>query len=194
MRYWIGLAAIGIAAALPLQLDPMGYPIRVLTLAMLFAALGQAWNIVGGLANQISLAMLLSSGSAPTPRRFLINYGISPWLGMVAGAAVASWRLLLSFPTMRLRDTILRSRPGLQRVLRSSRPHGRRSQGPSWALRSVLAGQLVQLQFRSTLPYYYIILAALVLVSVVFSSFAKVPRLPAARGERECRGGGGDWR
>ena len=42
-------------ALLPLLLDPRGYWIRVLTITLLFAAMAQAWNIVGGLANQISL-------------------------------------------------------------------------------------------------------------------------------------------
>ena len=43
--------AIAALALLPLLLDPRGYWIRVLTITLLFAAMAQAWNIVGGLAN-----------------------------------------------------------------------------------------------------------------------------------------------
>ena len=172
MRYWIGLAAIGIAAALPLHLDPMGYPIRVLTLAMLFAALGQAWNIVGGLANQISLGHAAFFGlGAYTSTLLLINYGISPWLGMIAGAAVASVAaLILSVPTMRLQGHYFAlATLAFSEVLRViAISWSDVTGGPVGLSVPFSPDSFVQLQFRSTLPYYYIILAALVLVSVVF--------------------------
>lgn len=56
MKRWIVLAiVIAVASLLPLALDARGYWIRVLTFTLLFAAMAQAWNIVGGLANQLSL-------------------------------------------------------------------------------------------------------------------------------------------
>lgn len=51
-----GLALLAaLAIALPFAFEPRGYGIRILCLALLFAAMAQAWNIVAGLANQISL-------------------------------------------------------------------------------------------------------------------------------------------
>ena len=70
---------------LPLGLDPQGYPIRVFTLIFLFAAMAQSWNIVGGLANQMSLGHAAFFGiGAYTSTLLLIHAGVSPWLGMGA--------------------------------------------------------------------------------------------------------------
>src|SRR5690606_5591570 len=95
----------------------------------------------------------------------LINYGVSPWLGMVAGAAVASLAaFLLSFPTMRLSGhyfalaTLAFSE--VLRVIATS--WSEVTGGPVGLSVPFSPDSFVQLQFRSTLPYYYIILAALV--------------------------------
>ena len=78
---WIGLVVLG--ALLPLLLDPRGYWIRVLTLTLLFAAMAQAWNIVGGLANQVSLGHAAFFGiGAYTSTILLVTYGLSPWIGL----------------------------------------------------------------------------------------------------------------
>lgn len=173
MRWWLaGIAAVAVAAALPLFLDPMGYPIRVLTLALLFAALGQAWNIVGGLANQISLGHAAFFGiGAYTSTLLLIHFGTSPWLGMIAGAALAALAaFLLSFPTMRLSGhyfalaTLAFSE--VLRVIATSWTEV--TGGPVGLSVPFSPDSFAQLQFKSTLPYYYIILGALVLVSAVF--------------------------
>src|SRR5512146_3375257 len=84
------------ALVLPLFLEPKGYAIRVAALALLFAALGQAWNIVGGLANQMSLGHAAFFGiGAYTSTLLLIRTGLSPWLGMIAGALLAALAALL---------------------------------------------------------------------------------------------------
>ncbi len=97
-------AVIAIAALLPLLLDPRGYWIRVLTFTLLFAAMAQAWNIVGGLANQTSLGHAAFFGiGAYTSTVLLLKFGISPWLGMLAGGALGGLAaLVIAIPTMRL--------------------------------------------------------------------------------------------
>jgi branched-chain amino acid transport system permease protein len=56
-----------------------------------YAFLGQAWNILGGYAGQLSLghAAFFAIG-AYTSTVLAIHLGISPWLGMFAGAALAA--------------------------------------------------------------------------------------------------------
>ena len=100
---WALLLAVALAA--PWLMEDQGYAIRVVTLVLLFAAMGQSWNIVGGLANQISLGHAAFFGlGAYTSTLLLMRYGISPWLGIVAAMAVAAMAgALLSLPTMRLR-------------------------------------------------------------------------------------------
>ncbi|MDZ5696594.1 MULTISPECIES: branched-chain amino acid ABC transporter permease [Phyllobacteriaceae] len=174
MRWWIaGVAAVALAAALPLFLDPLGYAIRVLTLALLFAALGQAWNIVGGLANQISLGHAAFFGlGAYTSTLLLIHFSVSPWLGMLAGAAIAAVAAyLLSFPTMRLRGHYFAlATLAFSEVLRIIAISWSGVTGGPVGLSVPFAMEdsFALLQFRSTLPYYYIILGALVLISCVF--------------------------
>lgn len=69
----LSLAALAAVVVLlivaPLGLDPFGYTLRILCLMLLFCAMGQAWNIVGGLANQISLVTRPTLVSARTARR-----------------------------------------------------------------------------------------------------------------------------
>lgn len=67
-RFLIGAAIVAAATCVPFLLTPKGYIVRVLCITLLFAALAQAWNIVGGLARQVSSAMLHSSGPAPIHR------------------------------------------------------------------------------------------------------------------------------
>ncbi len=78
-------AVLGLAIALPFAFDPRGYTIRILCLTLLFAAMAQAWNIVGGLANQMSLGHAAFFGiGAYTSTLLLIHFGISPWIGLFA--------------------------------------------------------------------------------------------------------------
>jgi branched-chain amino acid transport system permease protein len=95
---------IAMVALLPLLLDPRGYWIRVLTFTLLFAAMAQAWNIVGGLANQTSLGHAAFFGiGAYTSTVLLLKFGISPWLGMLAGGALGGLAaFVIAIPTMRL--------------------------------------------------------------------------------------------
>jgi branched-chain amino acid transport system permease protein len=95
----------GAALLLAAVLDPAGYAVRVVCLVLLSACLAQSWNIVGGLANQISLGHAAFFGiGAYTSTILQIKFGISPWIGIWGGmvlAALAS--LVISLPTLRLR-------------------------------------------------------------------------------------------
>ncbi len=66
------LALLVAAAALPLVLQPRGYAIRVATLTLLFAALGQAWNVVGGVA--VGVVQSLSSLAFPMQLQNLVLF------------------------------------------------------------------------------------------------------------------------
>ena len=105
MKRWFAIAAVlAVACVLPLLLSPTGYWIRVLTFTLLFAAMAQAWNIIGGLANQTSLGHAAFFGiGAYTSTLLLLKFGISPWLGMLAGGVLGGVAaLIIAIPTMRL--------------------------------------------------------------------------------------------
>ncbi len=70
----------------------------------LFAGLSTAWNIVGGFAGQLSLGHAIFYGIGAYAGIILMNMGISPWLGMFAGAAVAVVvAVVISYPCFRLK-------------------------------------------------------------------------------------------
>lgn len=70
----------------------------------LFAALSTAWNIVGGFAGQMSLGHAMFYGIGAYVGMILFKMGISPWLGMFAGAAVAALvGMIISYPCFRLK-------------------------------------------------------------------------------------------
>ena len=98
-------AVIVLLIVAPLGLDPFGYTLRILCLMLLFCAMGQAWNIVGGLANQISLGHAAYFGIGAYSSTILFgSFGISPILGAVVGMVLAAlFALVLSVPTLRLK-------------------------------------------------------------------------------------------
>lgn len=99
------LAACALLLASNFVLDPSGYPIRILCLVFLTAAMAQSWNILGGLANQVSLGHAAFFGiGAYTSTVLLVEFGLSPWFGMIAGAALAGVAaVILSIPTSKLK-------------------------------------------------------------------------------------------
>src|ERR1700674_2281282 len=99
----LAIAGAGALALLPgFFLAPNSHVLQVLTLALLFAAMAQSWNLVGGLANQMSLGHAAFFGvGAYTSTLLLVHFGLSPWVGMIAAAALGgALAFLVSLPTM----------------------------------------------------------------------------------------------
>ena len=86
---WLGALAVGLLLALPPFLG--SYAVTLLTLIFFYAYLGQAWNVLGGYAGQLSVghAAFVGIGAYVTAVLFL-RWGITPWLGMFVGAAAAA--------------------------------------------------------------------------------------------------------
>ncbi|MBR1220391.1 branched-chain amino acid ABC transporter permease [Bradyrhizobium sp. U87765 SZCCT0131] len=172
MRLILLVALIAAAVAAPFLFDPRGYAIRILCLALLFGAMAQSWNIVAGLANQVSLGHAAFFGiGAYTSTLLLIHFGISPWLGMIAGALLgAIAALLISLPTMRLRGHYFALATlafgEVMRVIANS--WGSLTGGPVGLSVPFAPPSLAMLQFKETRPYYWLMLAALVVVTLIF--------------------------
>ena len=88
---WLWLA-IGVVVMLVLpQLVTSSFAIDIFIRILLFSFIGVAWNLMGGYAKQLSLGHAAYFGlGAYTSTIMQVNYGISPWIGMVAGESTAS--------------------------------------------------------------------------------------------------------
>ena len=162
-----------VALAAPWFFDARGYGIRVLCMIFLFAAVAQAWNIVGGLANQISLGHAAFFGiGAYTSTILLIKFGVSPWLGLVVGMVLAmALAVLLALPTLKLAGHYFAlATLAFAEVLRIiANSAGSLTGGPQGlSIPFNPNGGFWAFQFSNTVAHYYIMLAAFVLVSGVF--------------------------
>jgi branched-chain amino acid transport system permease protein len=95
----LGLLSIAALAAIALVLPLVvksSFATDIFIRILLFSFLGVAWNLMGGYAKQLSLGHAAYFGlGAYTSTLMQVNYGISPWIGMIAGGVVA---MLASLP------------------------------------------------------------------------------------------------
>ena len=83
-------AAAAVLIALPLVIKS-AFAVDIFIRILLFAFIGVAWNLIGGYAKQLSLGHAAFFGlGAYTSTILQIDFGISPWLGMIAGGGVAA--------------------------------------------------------------------------------------------------------
>ena len=83
-------AAAVVLIAVPLVIKS-AFAVDILIRILLFAFIGVAWNLIGGYAKQLSLGHAAFFGlGAYTSTILQIDFGISPWLGMIAGGVVAA--------------------------------------------------------------------------------------------------------
>jgi len=83
------LAALLILLALPAVLS--SYALTIFILMLFYGFLGQAWDIVGGYAGQLSAGHAAFVGiGAYTAAMLSTEWGLTPWLGMFVGAALST--------------------------------------------------------------------------------------------------------
>ncbi len=103
-RIFSNIILLAVALILPLlPLDP--FMLNAIIFTFLYAHASLAWNIVAGFAGQFSLGHMAFFGiGAYTSSLLFIWYGVTPWIGMLAGAGLAA---LISFfiglPSLRLK-------------------------------------------------------------------------------------------
>ncbi len=80
---------LGLAVALLAGVAPLLsiYGQHIFVLVALYGAVALAWNILGGMAGQMSLGHALFVGAgAYVSTALYLNLGVSPWIGLVAAA------------------------------------------------------------------------------------------------------------
>jgi len=83
------LLAVGVLVALPWVVS--SYALTVLIFIFFYAYLGQAWNIVGGYAGQLSAGHAAFVGVGGYAAALLsMHAGLTPWIGMWIGGVLAA--------------------------------------------------------------------------------------------------------
>ena len=188
------LAVVALAAfGLPLVVTSPTY-LQILILLFFYAYLTTAWNLVGGFAGVLPLGHSVFVGiGAYTSSILTLQYGVSPWIGMLVGGVLAAVvGVIIGLPTFRMRGAYfclctIAFAEGIRVMVENIDTLGPlKINGPRGLLVPLLKDPTFwDYQFMSKLPYYYIILVLLILVLAFtwFISRSKVGYYLAAGGE-----------
>jgi branched-chain amino acid transport system permease protein len=104
MRRLLPIALVVLAGVVLTLVLQERYHHRVLTLVLVWATMGLAWNIISGYAGQTSFGHQAFFGiGAYVTVLLAVTAGLTPWLGMVVGmAAAVVAAVLIGLPTFRL--------------------------------------------------------------------------------------------
>jgi len=103
-RHTLALVVFGVAALAPLVIHD-GFFLDSLILILMWGAVSGAWNVAGGYAGQVSLGHSAFFGiGAYSAALMATRLHASPWLGMLAGAVVATGAgLIIGYLSNRLK-------------------------------------------------------------------------------------------
>ncbi len=101
---WAKAVLVVVICAAPLFADSQ-YIRSIAVLTLLYAYLALSWNVLGGIAGQLSLGHAAYFGiGAYTSSWLFIKLGLTPWIGMWVGAAFAAVAaLIIGMSCLRLR-------------------------------------------------------------------------------------------
>lgn len=154
-----------IALGLPLAVRSATY-LHILVLLYLYAYLTTSWNLVGGFAGVLPLGHAAFVGiGAYTSTVLSLQYGISPWIGMVIGGILAMIvGVIIGLPTFKMRGAYfalatIAFAEGLRVIVENIDNLGPfRLNGPRGLQIPPLKTGLLNFMFATKEPYYYIIL------------------------------------
>ncbi len=160
-----------LAFGLPLVVRSATY-LHILVLLYFYAYLTTSWNLVGGFAGVLPLGHAAFVGiGAYTSTILYLQYGISPWIGMLVGGVLASCvGVLIGLPTFKMRGAYfalatIAFAEGIRVMVENIDRLGPFVlNGPRGLQIPPLKLGLGNLMFASKEPYYYIILLMLLAV------------------------------
>lgn len=167
-KFFVWLALI-ILAVVPLFSGLYWQGILVLVCYYAYAAI--AWNFICGYAGTMSLGHSVYMGIGGYISTIILETkGVSPWVGMIVGAAVAMCLgVIISYPTFRLKGPYFTLSSIAIVELLGTFISNTESLGPvpikggsGWSL-SQTGNQAVMFEFSSKLSYFYIAFALMVI-------------------------------
>jgi branched-chain amino acid transport system permease protein len=160
-----GLVVLAIVLiALP-QIVKSSFAVDIFIRILLFSFIGAAWNLMGGYAKQLSLGHAAYFGlGAYTSTIMQIDFGISPWIGMVAGGVVAAIASLpIGWLCFRLRGpyftiATIATAQALMLIFLKFRDFAWGAEGTTIPN---LGSSPLMMQFETKASYYYVVLGLL---------------------------------
>ncbi len=168
----LAVLLLGVVLTLPLFLGGNQYTMILVTSVLLYAAMATAWNIIGGMAGQLDLAASAYLGlGAFTAGTLLMRWNVTPWFGMLLGGAVAAgFAALIGYPLFGFGVTEVwyaLSSSALVEVLRVAFLLWEDVGGPVERYLPYHNWSLYHMRFSSYVPFYYIMLAMLLIALFV---------------------------
>ena len=188
------LLLAGLAAPLVVQDE---FFVHSLIMVLYFAYLASAWNLMCGYVGQVSFGHSVFSGVGGYCSVLLLTgMGLSPWLGMLVGGALAAvLAVAIGYPTMRLRGPYFAlttiAVAEIVRIWVENTDHvfGIAIKGSEGLSVPLIGTSWAMFQFDAKLPYYYVILAMLVVVMGITALMERSRLgvcLKAIRGDRDA--------
>lgn len=180
-----GAAGFAFLAALPyiIEIDIAGMELaamlslKVLILTVIYAYTAQAWNIMSGYTGQFSFGHAAFFGiGAYATQALVVDFAVNPWVGMLVGGGVAAlYGLLIGFLTFRFKlrghyfalATLAFAELMRFIVVNMQELNGANGYFKAFPRDYGETYGLLAFQFESDLPYYYLILGFLVVVTAV---------------------------
>ena len=167
-------AVLIFAFALPMIMRSPTY-LHMVILIFFYAYLTTSWNMVGGFAGVLPLGHSVFIGiGAYTSTILYLQYGISPWLGMIVGGILAMLiGIFIGLPTFKMRGAYfalatIAFAEGIRVMVENINYLGPFNlNGPRGLQIPPLDIGIVNFMFEGKEPYYYIILIMLLAVLAI---------------------------
>ena len=166
----VGLTVLALLLIFPMVVTQI-FPLQIMILVFMYAMLGVAWNIMGGYAGMFSFGQAAFFGiGAYTSSFLLMTFHVNPWIGLIAGGVVAALvAAAIGYPCSNLRGHYFAiasiAFAEIVRVHFNNWTLVNAAEGMSLPM---LDESFINFMFHtSKVPYYYVMLAFLILALVV---------------------------
>lgn len=144
---------------------------NIMVLLLIYATLGEAWNLITGFAGQISFGHAAFFGiGAYTSSVLFYRFDISPWVGMILGAVFAAIvALIISYPTFRLKGSYFAiATLAVAEIIKQLFVSWKFVEGATGISLPIVNDSWLCMEFHTTrLPYIYIALGLFAIVIFV---------------------------
>ena len=166
----VGLVVLVLLLIFPVVVTQI-FPLQIMILVFMYAMLGVAWNIMGGYAGMFSFGQAAFFGiGAYTSSFLLITFHVNPWIGLIAGGAVAALvAAAIGYPCSNLRGHYFAiASIAFAEIVRVHFNNWTLVNAAEGISLPMLDESFINFMFHnSKVPYYYIMLAFLILALVV---------------------------